>query len=158
MTQTIPMTQAGYEKMIEELKRLKSKERSQVIREIAEAREHGDLSENAEYAAAKEKQGHIEGRIQELDDKIARAQVIDISRLDQDKVVFGAKVTIEDIDTGEQKRYQLVGPYEGDIKAGRLSVESPLARALLGKEEGDEVELRTPGGVRQYEIVTLSFG
>ena len=146
------MTAEGYDALDEELKRLKSIERPAVIAAISEAREHGDLSENAEYHAAKERQGWIEGRIAEIEDKISRAQVIDVSKLSGEQVKFGATVTVVDEDTDDVARYQIVGEHEADVKRGRLSLTSPLARGMIGKGPGDVVEVTTPGGVKAYEI------
>lgn len=151
------MTRAGYERLLEEIKELKSVERPAVIRAIAEAREHGDLSENAEYHAARERQGFIEGRLAEIEDKISRAEVIDVSKLTGDIVKFGATVTLADEDTDEEITYQIVGQDESDIKEGRLSVGAPLARGLIGKSEGEVVEVVTPNGSRSYEIVGIKF-
>ena len=151
------MTGEGYRALDEELKRLKSQERPSVIAAISEARSHGDLSENAEYHAAKERQGWIEGRIAEIEDKISRAQVIDVTRLSGSQIKFGATVTVVDEDTDEESRYQIVGEHEADVKAGRISVASPLARALISKEVGDVVEVNTPGGVRSYEILKVEW-
>ena len=153
----VPMTAGGYESLVEEMKRLKSVDRPEVIRAIAEAREHGDLSENAEYHAARERQSFIEGRLAELEDKIARAEVIDVSKLSGDVVKFGATVTLADEDTDEETTYQIVGEDEADIKAQRLSVTSPLARALIGKQTGESVEVATPRGAKSYEIITVAF-
>ena len=153
----IPMTAQGYEKLQAELKLLKSEERPAVIKAIAEAREHGDLSENAEYHAAREKQSFIEGRIMELEGMISRADVIDPRKLNGEKIKFGATVELVDEDTDEEKTFQIVGEVEADIEAGRLNVNSPLARALIGKEEGDSVEVMTPGGGRSYEVVSVKF-
>jgi transcription elongation factor GreA len=154
----IPMTVHGAERLRAELQRLKSVERPAVIQAIADARAHGDLSENADYDAAKERQGFIEGRIAELEGKIANAQVIDPSKLDADgRVVFGATVEIEDLDSGDRVRYQIVGDDEADIKAGKVSVNSPVARALIGKSEGDTAEVQAPAGVRAYEIVSVGY-
>lgn len=153
----IPMTAAGYSRLEEELKHLKSVERPAVIRAIAEARDHGDLSENAEYHAARERQSFIEGRVAELEDKIARAEVIDVTKLSGQEVKFGATVTLVDEDTEEETVYQLVGEDEADIQSGRLSITSPLARALIGKQVGESVEVMTPGGSKSYEIVQLAF-
>jgi len=155
--QKIPMTAAGYQRLETELKHLKSVERPAVIRAISEAREHGDLSENAEYHAAKERQGWIETRVLELEDKLRRAEVIDVSKLSGDKVKFGATVVLADEDSGEESTYQIVGADEADIKAGLLSITAPLARALVGKAEGDNVEVTTPGGAKAYEIVSVAF-
>lgn len=155
--QKIPMTAAGYHRLEAELKHLKTAERPAVIRAISEAREHGDLSENAEYHAAKERQGWIESRILELEDKLRRAEVIDVSKLSGDKVMFGATVVLADEDTDEESTYQLVGADEADIKSGLLSITAPLARALVGKAEGESVEVSTPGGAKAYEIVSVAF-
>jgi len=154
----IPMTPAGLTTLEDELKNLKQIERPAVIRAIAEAREHGDLSENAEYHAARERQSFIEGRITELEDIISRAQVIDVSQLSGDTVRFGATVTLADEDSDDEAIYQIVGAHEADIGAGRLSVHSPLARALIGKHIGDSVEVSSPGGSRSYEVVNVRFG
>jgi len=153
----MPMTPAGYAAIEEELKHLKSVERSAVIKAIAEAREHGDLSENAEYHAAKERQGWIESRVLELSDKMRRAEVIDLTKLSGDTVTFGAKVTLVDDDDKKQV-YQIVGADEADVKLGRLSITAPLARALLGKKKGELIEVTTPGGSKGYEIAKVSFG
>jgi transcription elongation factor GreA len=153
----IPMTVEGFSRLEEELKHLKAVERPAVIRAIAEAREHGDLSENAEYHAARERQSFIEGRVAELEDKISRAEVIDVHKLSGKQVMFGATVTLLDEDTEERIKYQLVGQDESDIRAGRLSISSPLARALIGKKVGDTVEVSTPGGSKSYEVVRLAF-
>ena len=151
------MTGEGYRVLDEELKRLKSVERPSVIAAISEARMHGDLSENAEYHAAKERQGWIEGRIAEIEDKISRAQIIDVSRLSGGQVKFGATVTVVDEDTEEQARYQIVGEHEADVRQGRISLTSPLARSMIGKEVGEVVEVNTPGGVKAYEIRKLEW-
>jgi transcription elongation factor GreA len=153
----IPMTADGFNRLEEELKHLKSVERPAVIRAIAEAREHGDLSENAEYHAARERQSFIEGRVAELEDKISRAEVIDVSRLSGKEVKFGATVTLLDEDTEEKASYQIVGQDESDIAAKRLSISSPLARALIGKHVGDTIEVTTPGGSKSYEITKVAF-
>jgi transcription elongation factor GreA len=153
----VPMTGEGYQALDDELKRLKSIERPSVIAAISEARAHGDLSENAEYHAAKERQGWIEGRIAEIEDKMARAQVIDVSKLSGAQVKFGATVSVVDEDTEESARYQIVGEHEADVKQGRISVTSPLARGMIGKEVGDVVEINTPGGVKAYEILKLEW-
>jgi transcription elongation factor GreA len=152
----IPMTRAGFTTLDDELKILKSVERPAVIRAIAEAREHGDLSENAEYHAAREKQSFIEGRIKELESVLSRAEVIDPAKL-SGTVKFGATVTLADQDSGEEKTYQIVGEVEAKLEAGLLNIRSPLARALIGKDEGDSVEVRTPGGERSYEIVSIRY-
>jgi transcription elongation factor GreA len=153
----VPMTGEGYTVLDEELKRLKTRERPSVIAAIAEARQHGDLSENAEYHAAKERQGWIEGRIAEIEDKIARAQVIDVSKLSGKSVMFGATVSLVDEDTEEAIRYQIVGEHEADVRQGRISVSSPLARAMIGKQVGDVFEVNTPGGVKAYEIMKVDW-
>jgi len=153
----VPMTGEGYRTLDEELKRLKTQERPSVIAAIAEARSHGDLSENAEYHAAKERQGWIEGRIAEIEDKMARAQVIDVSKLSGAQVKFGATVTVVDEDTEDEARYQIVGEHEADVKSGRLSLTSPLARGMMGKEMGEVVEVSTPSGVKAYEILKIEW-
>jgi transcription elongation factor GreA len=153
----IPMTADGYARLEAELKHLKSTERPAVIRAIAEARDHGDLSENAEYHAARERQSFIEGRVAELEDKIARAEVIDVSKLSGKAIKFGAKVTLADEDTDEETTYQIVGAEEADIDKGRLSVTSPLARALIGKQTGDAIEVTTPRGSKAYEIIRVRY-
>ncbi len=152
------MTTGGFSRLQDELKRLKSIDRPAIIRAIAEAREHGDISENAEYHAARERQSFIEGRVMELEDKIARAEVIDVSKLSGKVVKFGATVTLADEETDEKTVYQIVGEDEADISSGRLSVTSPLARALIGKGIGDSVEVATPRGARAYEVVKVKFG
>ena len=151
------MTVGGYQTLDEELKRLKTVERPSVIAAISEARQHGDLSENAEYHAAKERQGWIEGQIAEIEDKIARAQVIDVSKLSGKQVKFGATVSVIDEDTEEEARYQIVGDHEADVKSGRISLSSPLSRAMIGKEVGEVVEVNTPGGVKAYEITKVEW-
>jgi transcription elongation factor GreA len=153
----VPMTGEGYQVLDEELRRLKTVERPQVIGQISEARSHGDLSENAEYHAAKDRQGWIEGRIAEIEDRLARAQVIDVTKLSGDQVKFGATVTVVDEDTEEEARYQIVGEHEADVKSGRISLSSPLSRAMIGKEVGDVVEVNTPNGVRAYEILKIEW-
>lgn len=153
----VPMTQSGYRKLEEEIKHLKTVERPAIIQAIQEARTHGDLSENAEYHAAKERQGFIEGRVMELEDLISRAQVIDTSKLSGEQIKFGAIVTVIDEDTEEKAKYQIVGDFEADVKSGRVSISSPIARALIGKEVGDTVEVNTPGGGRSYEIVKVEY-
>lgn len=151
------MTAGGLGPLQSELKRLKSQERPAVIKAISEAREHGDLSENAEYHAAKERQGFIEGRINELEDIISRAEIIDVSRLSGSTVKFGATVTFADEDTDEEITYQIVGPYEADLTKKRISNQSPIARALIGKSIGDSAEAKAPGGIKSYEILNVSF-
>ena len=152
-----PLTRPGYESLQEELRHLKRIERPEVIKAIEEARKHGDLSENAEYHAAREKQGFIEGRIKELEFKIGRAEIIDVSKLSGDTVKFGATIKIVDEDTDEEKTFQVVGEEESDITKGKLSVASPLAKALIGKKKGDSVEVKAPKGSRYYEILTIKF-
>ena len=152
----IPMTRSGYAALERELGDLKSKERPAIIRQIAEAREHGDLSENAEYHAAREKQGFIEGRIKELESILSRAEVIDTSKLNG-SVKFGAIVNLVDEDTDEERTYQIVGEAEADIERGLLNIRSPLAKALIGKDVGDSVEVTTPGGQRSYEILAIRY-
>jgi transcription elongation factor GreA len=154
----IPFTLEGFERLTEELKRLKHTDRPAVIAAIAEARGHGDLSENAEYHAAKEKQGFIEGRIGELENKLGRAEVIDVKTLSGDVVKFGAKVKIVDDESGDEHIYQIVGPDEGNLDAGLISLSSPLARALIGKKAGSVVEVGTPKGQKVYEVLNVKFG
>lgn len=153
----VPLTSRGFAAMEAELKKLKTVERPSVVAAIAEARAHGDLKENAEYHAAKEKQSFIEGRIRELEDKISRAEVIDISKLSGEKVVFGATVTLVDEDTEEEVIYTLVGDYEADITLNMISISAPISRALIGKVKGTSVEVRTPKGEKSYEIVEVEF-
>ena len=161
MTVKVPMTPEGHTRMVEELKRLRSVDRPKVIKDIATAREHGDLSENAEYHAAKEKQGFIEGRIKDLEDKLSRAEVIDPSKLSGNRVAFGARVKVtvsnEQGDELEQVTYRLVGPDEADLAQGTISITSPVGRALIGREVGDEVRVRMPVGMRAYEILDVHF-
>ena len=154
----VPMTSAGFEQLKEELRRRQQEERPRIIAAISEARAHGDLSENAEYHAAKESQSLNEGRISELEDYTARAEVIDVSKLSGEKIKFGATVKLIDEDTEEEKVYQIVGDQEADVKQGRISISSPIARALIGKGEGDTVEVAAPGGARSYEIIELRWG
>ncbi len=155
---TIPITKRGAEKLKEELHRLKTVERPSVINAIAEARAQGDLSENADYDAAKDRQGFIEGRIQEIEGKLSVAQVIDPSGVDGGgKVVFGATVELEDEESGDVVRYQIVGEDEADLKQGLINISSPIARALIGKEEGDTAEVQAPGGIRRYDVVAVSY-
>ena len=154
---SVPMTNKGYQFLTEELKRLKSVERPRNMREIEEAREHGDLSENAEFHAAKDRQSLLDLQIREIEDKIARAQVIDISKLSGDKVVFGATVALADGDTGDKVVYQIVGDHEAEPKNGKISISSPIARALIGKNEGEEVQVRTPTGVRTFDILSVDY-
>jgi len=153
----IPMTAGGYKALEDEINQLKNVERHEIIKLIAEARAHGDLSENAEYHAAKERQAFIEGRVIELEDKLGRADVIDVSKLSGSTVKFGATITLVDEDTDEERKYQIVGDHEADAKNGRISVSSPIARALIGKAKGDSVEVAAPGGARSYEILKVEF-
>ncbi|MES2896169.1 transcription elongation factor GreA [Phenylobacterium sp. LH3H17] len=153
----VPMTAEGWKALDDELRRLKTAERPAVIAAISEARSHGDLSENAEYHAAKERQGWIEGQIADIEDKMARAQVIDVSKLSGSQVKFGATVSVVDEDTEEKARYQIVGEHEADVKKGKISILSPLARAMIGKETGDVVEVHTPGGGKAYEITKVDW-
>jgi len=155
---TIPITKLGAEKLKAELHRLKTVDRPAVINAIAEARAQGDLSENAEYDAAKDRQGFIEGRIQEIESKLSAAQVIDPASLEAEgKVVFGATVELEEEDSGDKVKYQIVGEDEADLKKGLINISSPIARALIGKEEGDTAEVQAPGGLKRYEIVGVSY-
>jgi transcription elongation factor GreA len=153
----IPMTAEGYAALDSELKRLKSIERPAIIQAISEARQHGDLSENAEYHAAKERQSFIEGRVAELEDKLARSQVIDIARLSGSTIKFGATVKLLDEDSGEKAVYKIVGEDEADVRAGKVSITSPVARALIGKEEGDVVEVTSPGGAKSFEVLKIEW-
>jgi len=157
MSRTVPMTRVGYVALKNELDRLKKEDRPHVVKQIEEARAHGDLSENAEYDAAKERQGFIETKITEIEDKLARAEVIDPSEHRSERVVFGATMVLEDLDSGETSRYQIVGEDEADIKNGKINVHSPLARAAIGKETGEEVVLQAPGGARSYEVLEILF-
>ena len=157
MVEKVPMTVGGHAALEEELRRRQQEERPRIIQMISEARAHGDLSENAEYHAAKESQSLNEGRIAELEDKLSRAEVIDVTKLSGSTVKFGATVTVIDEDTEEEKRYQIVGEAEADVKSGRVSITSPIARALIGKKAGDTVEVKTPGGGKSYEILTVAF-
>ncbi|PWB60667.1 MAG: transcription elongation factor GreA [Bradyrhizobiaceae bacterium] len=153
----IPMTAAGYTALQDELKQRQQVERPRIIQQITDARTHGDLSENAEYHAAKEAQSHNEGRIAELEDKLARAEIIDVSKLSGDTVKFGATVTLVDEDTEEKRVWQIVGEPEADAKAGRISITSPLARALVGKKKGAQVEVVTPSGAKAYEVLKVEW-
>ena len=153
----VPMTETGFEALKEELRWRQQGERPRIIEAISEARAHGDLSENAEYHAAKEQQSLNEGRVAELEDLIARAEVIDVTKLSGDKIKFGATVVLVDEDTEEEKRYKIVGDQEADVKSGRISISSPIARALIGKGVGDTIEVNAPGGARGYEILKLEF-
>ncbi|HEV2505594.1 MAG TPA: transcription elongation factor GreA [Mesorhizobium sp.] len=153
----VPMTGGGFESLKEELRWRQQEERPRIIEAISEARSHGDLSENAEYHAAKEQQSLNEGRVSELEDLVARAEVIDVSKLSGSTIKFGATVVLVDEDTEEKKTYQIVGDQEADVKAGRISISSPIARALIGKGVGDAIEVNAPGGARGYEIVKVQF-
>ena len=157
METKIPMTRDGYERLQDELKNLKFNERHEIIAAIEEARSHGDLSENAEYHAARERQSFVEGRIQELEAALSRSQIIDVKSLSGDKVVFGATVDLSDAETETKTTYQIVGQYEANLEKGLISLQSPLARALIGKEVGDFVEFSTPGGMKTYEILNVRF-
>jgi transcription elongation factor GreA len=158
MVEKVPMTQGGFVKLQEELRWRQQEERPRIIEAISEARAHGDLSENAEYHAAKEAQSHNEGRVSELEDLTARAEVIDLSKMSGSKVKFGATVKLVDEDTEEERIYQIVGDQEADPKAGRISISSPIARALIGKEVGDSIEVHAPGGAKGYEILAVTWG
>ncbi len=159
MTQKIPMTKEGYEKLKQELDRIKKVERGKNIREIEEARSHGDLSENAEYHAAKERQGFLDAKMRELEHKLSHAQIIDLSKLSNEKVVFGATVTLAGTDSGDPKKYTLVGQEEADLKKGKISVQSPVGKALIGHKVGDIVTIKTPAKTVEYEIqeIEISF-
>lgn len=157
MVEKVPMTAEGHAAMMIEVKHLKSVERPRIIKAIEEARAHGDLSENAEYHAAKEQQAWNEARVAELEDKLSRAEVIDITKLGGDTVKFGACVTLVDEDTEEEAMYQIVGEFEADVKKGKISISSPIARALISKRKGDSVEVMTPGGGKSYEILKIAF-
>jgi transcription elongation factor GreA len=156
MIKRMPISRKGYNTMREELERLKKRDRIDVVKAIEVAREHGDLRENAEYHAAKERQGHIEGRIIELEDKVSRAEIIDCTAVDCERVVFGTVVSLFDLDTDEELTYQLLGPDEADVKKGSISVTSPLGQSIIGKSVGDEVIARTPGGAREFEIIDIT--
>ena len=158
MLKRVPITPGGYQKLQEELQNLLKVDRPKNIRDISEARAHGDLSENAEYHAAKEKQSFLEGRIQELKTKLALADVIDPAKISQSRIAFGAKVKVIDLDTDEEKTFMLVGPDEADVKSGRISISSPVGRALLNKEIGDVVNIKVPAKTLEYEILEISFG
>ena len=157
MMDKVPMTASGHQAMLEEIKHLKAVERPRIIKAITEARSHGDLSENAEYHAAKDQQGWIEARVAELEDKVSRAEVIDVTKLSGDTVKFGAFVTLVDEDSDEQSVYQIVGEFEADVKKGKISISSPIARAIIGKKKGDSVEVNTPGGGKSYEILKVKW-
>jgi transcription elongation factor GreA len=158
MVDKVPMTPNGFAKLQEELRWRQQEERPRIIEAIAEARAHGDLSENAEYHAAKEAQSHNEGRITELEDLTARAEIIDLTKMSGSKIKFGATVKLVDEDTDEEKTYQIVGDQEADVKAGRISISSPIARAMIGKEAGESIEVVAPGGSKAYEILSVSWG
>jgi transcription elongation factor GreA len=158
MVERIPMSQQGYQQLKDELEQLEKVERHEVVKAIEVARAHGDLSENAEYHAAKERQGMIEGRIMDLNDKLGRAEIIDCTKVSTERAVFGTVVTLMDMDTEEEMAYQLLWPEEADVKKGSISVMSPLGRSILGKEVGDEVVTKTPGGVREFEVVEIKAG
>ena len=153
----VPMTNRGYQSLMDELKRLKAVERPKLVSEIEEARDHGDLAENAEFHAAKERQSLLDVQIREIEDRLARAQVIEVAKLSGDKVVFGATVSLADGDTGDKVVYQIVGDHEAEPKNGKISISSPVARALIGKSEGDEVQVHTPTGVRSFEILSVEY-
>lgn len=157
MVEKVPMTLAGASQLRAELKRRKTVDRSRIVEAIAVARDHGDLSENAEYSAAKEQQSFNEGRIGEIEGKLANAEIIDTSKIRSTKVVFGARVVLLDEESGEQITYRIVGVDEADLAEGKISISSPMARGLIGKEEGDTVEVRAPGGVRRFEVVSLAY-
>lgn len=157
MSEKVPMTASGYARLEEELKHLRSVARPEVIKAISDAREHGDLAENAEYHAARERQSFIEGRVAELEDKISRAQVIDPAKLSGDTVMFGATVDVADEDSDQESTFQIVGESEAEVKEGRIAVTSPMARALIGKQEGDSVEVTTPRGTKAYEILKIRY-
>ena len=157
MSGKVPMTREGHESLTKELKRLKEVERPKIVKEIAEARSHGDLSENAEYDAAKEKQGLLEKKIRETEEKIVKAQIIDTSEIDTNRVVFGAAVQLQDKESGEELTYRIVGADEADVRKGMISINSPVARALVGREVDDIVEVKIPVGVKVYKIVSICF-
>jgi transcription elongation factor GreA len=153
----LPITREGYDRLRAELQRLEQKERPKVIQAIAEAREHGDISENAEYEAAKEKQAMLEGKINDLHHKLSQCEIVEVTKGSAERVTFGITVELEDLNTGEEMRYRLVGPYEADLAQGTISVTSPIGRALIGKEPGDEVEVQTPGGVKNLEVLDIHY-
>lgn len=157
MSQTIPMTPVGHQRLQEELKQLMRVERPKVVQDIAEARDHGDLSENAEYDAAKNRQGFVEGRIAEINGKMAYAQVIDVTEIDSDKVIFGTTVKLFDVESESESTYRIVGQDEADIKQGLISINSPVAKALIGHRVDDEVHIRVPSGMRIYEIIDIQY-
>jgi len=153
----LPITREGYNRLRAELQRLEQKERPKVIQAISEAREHGDITENAEYEAAKEKQAMLEGKINDLHHKLSQCEIVEVAKDSAGRVTFGITVELEDLDTGEEMQYRLVGPYEADLAQGTISVTSPIGRALIGKEPGDEVEVKTPGGVKNLEILDIHY-
>jgi len=153
----LPITREGYDRLRAELQRLEQKERPKVIQAISEAREHGDITENAEYEAAKEKQAMLEGKINDLHNKLSQCEIVELEKGSTGRVTFGITVELEDLDTGEEMQYRLVGPYEADLAQGTISVTSPIGRALIGKEPGDEVEVQTPGGVKNLEILDIHY-
>jgi len=153
----LPITREGYDRLRAELQRLEQKERPKVIQAISEAREHGDISENAEYEAAKEKQAMLEGKINDLHDKLSQCEIVEVAQDSAERVTFGSTVELEDLDTGEEVQYRLVGPYEADLAQGTISVTSPIGKALIGKEPGDDVEVQTPGGVKNLEILDIRY-
>jgi transcription elongation factor GreA len=152
-----PITREGYDRLRAELQRLEQKERPKVIQAISEAREHGDISENAEYEAAKEKQAMLEGKINDLHNKLSQCEIVEVAQDSAERVIFGSTVELEDLDTGEEVQYRLVGPYEADLAQGTISVTSPIGRALIGKEPGDDVKVKTPGGVKNLEILDIRY-
>ena len=153
----LPITREGYDRLRAELQRLEQKERPKVIQAIAEARDHGDITENAEYEAAKEKQAMIEGKINDLHHKLSQCEIVELGKGVAERVTFGTTVELEDLDTGEEMQYRLVGPYEADLAQGTISVTSPIGRALIGKEPGDEVKVQTPGGVKKLEVLDIHY-
>ncbi len=153
----LPITREGYDRLRAELQRLEQKERPKVIQAISEAREHGDITENAEYEAAKEKQAMLEGKINDLHNKLSQCEIVEVEKGSTGRVTFGITVELEDLNTGEEMQYRLVGPYEADLAQGTISVTSPIGRALIGKEPGDEVEVQTPGGVKNLEILDIHY-
>jgi len=153
----LPITREGYDRLRAELQRLEQKERPKVIQAISEAREHGDITENAEYEAAKEKQAMLEGKINDLHHKLSQCEIVEMEKGSVERVTFGSTVELEDLNTGEEMKYRLVGPYEADLAQGTISVTSPIGRALIGKEPGDEVEVKTPGGVKKLEVLDIHY-
>ena len=154
----VPITRKGYDRLRTELQRLEQEERPVVIQAIAEAREHGDISENAEFEAAKEKQALVEGKINDLHYKLSQCEIVEVAQGSAERVTFGSTVELEDLDTGEEVRYRLVGPYEADLNQGTISVMSPIGKALIGKEPGDDVKVQTPGGIKKLEILDINYG